>query len=262
MKKYKYFGVILGLLLLSGCATSQDLQRTEMAFAQKTAAMERQASTTEKKVSAMGEDLKALRENVSTIRKSAADEGADITDVRERSAEITGRLDVLEKKAASTEMAIADLSTRLSRLERFLEPEEEKAPALSPMSGAVPKSSQDAYAAAMNLFEKERYAAAQTAFENILSRYPDTDQAAPAQYWLAESLYFQGLYEKAVLEYDKVVKKYAEGNKTPYALLKQGLCFIKLKDETTARAVFQQVIQKYPSSNAAEVAQAKMKEMQ
>ena len=260
MEKYKLLFGCLCLFLLSACATTDDLKRTEMAFAQKTATMEQNTATTDKRVSSLDADLKALKENVSTIRKAAADEGADLTDVRERSAAITGRLDILEKKAASAEQAVTDFSTRLARLEKMLDTGKDLATA-APGSGGVPQNSQDAYTAAMILFEKERYTDAQAAFENLLKRYPKSDEAALAQYWLAESLYFQDQYEKAVLEYDKVVKNYAEGKKTSFALLKEGLCFLKLKDETTARLIFEQVVQKYPASGAAEVAQTKLKEM-
>lgn len=261
MEKYKMIFGGLGLLLISACATTDDLKRTEMAFAQKTVTMEQQAATTDKKVSDLGADLKALRENVSTIRKNAADEGANLTDVRERSAAISGRLDVLEKKAAASEMELADINARLSRLEKYMDPGKEKGTPSTPSSGDIPQNSQEAYAAAMKLFEKERYAEAKAAFENVLRRYPQSEESGLSQYGLAEILFRQERYEQAVLEYDKYVKNYNEGKNTPYALLKEGLCFIKLNDDTTAKLIFEQVVQKYPSSGAAEVARIKLTEM-
>jgi TolA-binding protein len=54
---------------------------------------------------------------------------------------------------------------------------------------------------------------------------------------------------------------FPEGNKVPYALLKQGLSFQQLGDKTSARLFLQQVIRDYPNTNQARVARAKLLEI-
>ncbi|MFW6012065.1 MAG: tetratricopeptide repeat protein, partial [Desulfosalsimonas sp.] len=61
-------------------------------------------------------------------------------------------------------------------------------------------------------------------------------------------------YEKAILEYEKVIKNYPEGNKAPGAYLKQGMAFYKLGENANARLIFQTLIQKYPDSEEAKIA--------
>jgi TolA-binding protein len=58
-----------------------------------------------------------------------------------------------------------------------------------------------------------------------------------------------------------VVKNYPDGNKVPYALLKQGLSFQKLGDKTSAKLILQQIIRDYPNTNQARVARATLLEI-
>jgi tol-pal system protein YbgF len=95
-----------------------------------------------------------------------------------------------------------------------------------------------------------------------LKLYPSTEHSGSAQFWLAECYYNEQKYEKAILEYEKVVKNYPEGNKVPYALLKQGLSFQQLGDKTSARMILQQIVRDYPNTNQARVARAQLLEIQ
>jgi len=58
-----------------------------------------------------------------------------------------------------------------------------------------------------------------------------------------------------------VVKNYPNGNKVPYALLKQGLSFLNLGDKSSARLILQQIIKDYPNTNQARIARAKLVEI-
>ena len=99
-------------------------------------------------------------------------------------------------------------------------------------------------------------------FQNFLKQYPDTEYSDNAQFWIGECYYFEKNYEKAILEYDKVAKNYPDGDRVPYALLKQGLSFLNLGDKTGARLLLQQVIKDYPNTNQAKIARAKLLESQ
>ena len=63
------------------------------------------------------------------------------------------------------------------------------------------------------------------------------------------------------MEYEKVTKDYPNGNKVPYALLKQGLSFLKLGDKTSAKLLLQQVIKNYPNTSQARIARSNLQEI-
>jgi TolA-binding protein len=78
---------------------------------------------------------------------------------------------------------------------------------------------------------------------------------------VGETYYREKWFEKAILEYQKVVEKYPTGNKLPAALLKQGFAFSNLGDNANARLILESLIQKYPDSNEAGIAAKKLQGM-
>lgn len=69
-----------------------------------------------------------------------------------------------------------------------------------------------------------------------------------AQYWKGETLYALKDYSNAILEFQKVVKKYPKGEKAPGAILKQGYSFYEMKNYPDAKAFLQLVVSNYPGS--------------
>ncbi len=82
-----------------------------------------------------------------------------------------------------------------------------------------------------------------------------------AQFWIGESYFSEGKFEKAILEYEKVIKNYPEGDKVPPSFLKQGLAFAQLGDKTSARMILQQIIKDYPNTSSARTARTKLNEL-
>ena len=68
-------------------------------------------------------------------------------------------------------------------------------------------------------------------------------------------------FEKAILSYQEVIKKYPKGNKVANAMIRQALAFYEIKDKTSARLLLKKVIKQYPKSNEAKIAKAKLKTM-
>ena len=58
-----------------------------------------------------------------------------------------------------------------------------------------------------------------------------------------------------------MTKNFPEGNKVPYALLKQGLSFLKLGDKASAKLLLQQVAKDFPNTSQARIARAKLLEV-
>jgi tol-pal system protein YbgF len=95
-----------------------------------------------------------------------------------------------------------------------------------------------------------------------LKRYPKSDNADNAQFWIGEIYYRQKWYETAILEYQKVIENYPKGNKVQASLLKQGFAFFNLEDTANARLILMELVRKYPKSNEAVIAREKLKAMQ
>ena len=217
----------------------------------------------------LASETQSLTRDSAQIRQTLAGGDADITTLREHQEEFSGRMDLLEKSIDDVRKGLDRLEARLTAIERYLDMAGQKA-GPAPAAGAGNQTgeapagtdSDAAYQAALNSFEAEKFEQAHTQFVQFLAQYPQEPKAGHAQYWIGECLYYQGRYEQAILEYDKVVKNFATGDRVPFALYKEGICFSKLGDASAAKLLFQRVVQDFPDSSPAAVARIKLKAME
>ena len=116
----------------------------------------------------------------------------------------------------------------------------------------------DLYRDAYETFQKGDLEGSRRKFEAFLKQYPNTDLSDNAQFWIGETYYLKRDYEKAILEYEKAVTKYPEGDKIPSALFKQALAFAELGDKSNARTLLRRVIERYPQSEQADMAKKRL----
>ena len=151
---------------------------------------------------------------------------------------------------------IEELSLSLNQLASQEEKKSEHPP---PFSNPPDKGSEKSvYEEAHQIFVGGDVSKAREKFQTFLLLYPGSDLADNAQFWIGESFYNQKEYERAILEYEKVIQKYSQGSKVPSALLKQGFAFYALGQVKEARILFDQVIRKAPQSEQAQIAKKKL----
>jgi len=157
------------------------------------------------------------------------------------------------------------MEVRLRNIEQYLNLESAGSP------GAPKKSTQktektltdqERYVAAKQAFDQGEFKEARSGFEVIIKDFPNSEHADNAQFWIGEIYYREKWYEKAILEYQKVIENYPKGNKVPASLLKQGFAFISLGDKANSRLILKELSQKYPETNEGKIALQKLKELQ
>ncbi len=276
--------LLVCLLLLAGCATRYELKQVQNELGQRVSAQVNDIEALKQENTALHKALEDSQEALAALRKTQAESNADMTGLKDRIQKLSGRTEELQKdfKALrkTTHGREEDMAEKVNRaafkinfLENFLGIGKKDAPAEAVEKGnrAANGRQKDAlneksgieslYAAAYETFREGKYDKARTDFENFLKLHPRTEYSGNAQFWIGECYYNEQQYEKAILEYEKVVKNFPEGNKVPYALLKQGLSFQQLGDKTSARLFLQQVIRDYPNTNQAGVARSKLLEI-
>lgn len=273
--------VLVFTALLAGCATQQDV----ITLDRRLASVERRNAVLEKQSRELEDTRQSLESKDSEIKSQAAGLRVSIENLEEELRVLGGRLEEVEfktgqklgeteteiqqrgQKTASLEGKLLHLEDRIRQLEAYLNLDAGGGakPAASPApAGAVaaaPAGEKERYAAARAAFEQGDFAKARGLFEKLLTDFPDSPQANSAQFWVGETYYREKWFEKAILEYQKVVEKYPTGNKLPAALLKQGFAFSNLGDNANARLILESLIQKYPDSNEAGIAAKKLQGM-
>lgn len=133
------------------------------------------------------------------------------------------------------------------------EPEPKPEPAPEPEPEPAPT---DDYSRGLNHLERGEYQEAYTALARYLDRQPGAERAGDARFMLGESLYGQGEYELAILEYQKVIANFSGHRRIPEALLRQGMAFEELREPSTAAIVYERLIGEFPDSDQAQEARS------
>ena len=105
------------------------------------------------------------------------------------------------------------------------------------------------------------FTAARAAFADLLAKYPDSELAADAQFYLAESLAGAGRAAAADSAYATVVTKYPTSLRAATALYKRGVAQQKAGRTTTAKRTFNEVIRLFPESDEAALARERLRGM-
>ena len=274
VKKTIILLIPLFLLWIGGCATTDDLKKTQRDYDSKITS---QRSDVEKLQARLDALEKNYGETTKDLRKNQADLGADFGSIRDSVQTMRGQVEEMNKefsglgKGQNIKSRLDDMAFRIGYIENFLGIAKKETPNGAKVEGqgvgaaeapGAPKNDVEAaYNACYKTFKEGQYVKAREEFVTFLKQHPKTAYSDNAQFWVGETWYVEEKYERAIVEYEKVVKDYPSGDKVPYALLKQGMAFQKLGDKASARIVYNQIIKKYPNTNQARVAKAKLSEL-
>jgi tol-pal system protein YbgF len=202
------------------------------------------------------------------LRKSIADLTLELDQLRSQLRELRGLYETqaheLDSLKNRNREALSDTDKRLRELERKATPAAtaDAAPAAKPESAPPPVAAsagqQQEYDAAFSLMKQGMYERAAKSFRDFVAKYPSSELAGNAQYWVGEALYVVRNFKQALEEFAKVVDKYPTSAKVPDALLKIGYVQQELGSLDKARQSLQQVIAKYPNTSSAKSAEKRL----
>lgn len=279
MKSIDHILIIAATFLLGGCALQKDLYSIENRQAQlekRTLRMEEQIGNSvqnqiEKIMDDREGEAKQLRTEFARIR-------ADFDKMRDEVNRLKGSIEEVQFKKSKDKMTnekssaedsgqvvmltreMEQLKRRLVQLELYLDLEAPDAEeSIEKPDNMTPE--QAMYAAAKSHYDQGRLEEARKGFEEFIKAYPKSSVADNAQFWIGETLYKQKDYDRAILEYQKVIENYPKENKVPAAMLKQAFAFKEINDLEIAKQILKELSKKYPSSNEGRIAAQKLKEL-
>ena len=118
-----------------------------------------------------------------------------------------------------------------------------------------------AYDHAFQALKELRYADAAEDFQAFLQRYPNSEYADNAQYWLGESYYVTRNYDIALNAFQTLINRFPDSPKSPDALLKIGYTHYELKQWDAARQALTRVQQEYPDTTLSRLAENRLRSM-
>ena len=117
------------------------------------------------------------------------------------------------------------------------------------------------YDAAFDLIKAKDFDKASQAFAAFLRKYPNSQYAGNAQYWLGEVNLAKGDLQGAGQAFAKVSQLYPKHAKVPDSLYKLADVERRLGHADKVKGILQQVVSQYPGTSAAQLAQRDLQRM-
>lgn len=274
--------ILVCLLLAFGCVSQNEVSTLDNRLSE----LEIRNAENRKTRETIETGLQAREQEEQQLRQQSASLRAKVSALNEEIRILTGRIEALEhllqrqKRQGSDSLQaektrIERLSKtskandeRIYRIEQYLNFEssaptaakEKSVAKIIPAGQVKPKNAEeDIYRLAKQAFDQGDSDTARKKFQELIERFPKSERADNAQFWIGEIYYREKWFEKSILEYQKVIENYPKGNKVPASLLKQGLAFLNLGDKANSRLILQELIKKHPKSNEAKIAKDKLK---
>jgi tol-pal system protein YbgF len=244
---YKYFSVVILLLLMfSACATVPD-NRTEQYYQSKIAILKKQLQELQKRIEQLETKKKIVRldeEKNEILRR--------INKLSEKQEKSLYYLEQIKRDISALKLNIDIKPLRKSISFNPSSSVENKSRKCSSHNKAVKKrkivNANNAYRKCYKLFVKNSFKKSEECFNNFLSEYPKSHLVANAYFWIGETYFARKNYSKAIDYYDIILTKFSKSHKVSSALLKEGMAFYRLHDKEGAKIFLEKVISDFPNT--------------
>jgi len=183
----------------------------------------------------LGSQIRDIANNVNTLSQAMSDLNSTLNRMQAQVTDINQQVKTLQAPPAPPPSASGGSAP---------------APAEAP---CMPASS--LYETALKDYRGGKYDIAIPEFNDYLRCYGNTELAPNAQFYVAMFHYGQKNFEDAVREFDMVLEKYPDNNKTPEALLYKGRALAQMPGHKTEGASeFRELIRRFPRLDQARMA--------
>ncbi len=121
-----------------------------------------------------------------------------------------------------------------------------------------PGGAEAMYNAALSKYHEGLLSTAQTAFQGFLDAHPNHTLAPDAHFWLGDIYQQQGDTTRALAQFKLIPSNFPTASKASDAMYRIALIDVARKHTKDAKALLQRIINTYPGSDAANLAQAEL----
>lgn len=212
---------------------------------------------------------KQLEDRIAALEAQMKSQGlmdlfTQVEAIRADIARLRGQIEVLnyeQEQAQKRQRDLyVDLDSRVRKLESAPAPAAVAPPAPvlpPPQAPATGSAATDAgaeprgYDAALEQFKAGNYAAAINGFSSFIKANPKSPLAASAQYWIGNAQFAQRDFRGAIATQRQLIATYPDSQKVPDAMLNIATSQAELGEAAPSRRTLDELIAKYPQSEAA-----------
>ena len=231
-----------------------------------------------------------VQQSLDSVNRLSGQMGAVQKSVQEVQANTGSRIDTMTQQTQGlsdnlqdVQARVAKLSQQVTDMQNLLQSIDAKvsggsaigAPASAPggnSGGAAPPPSSAApnmasisadtlYQNGLRDLTSGKYDLARQEFSDYIQNFPSNDLAGNAEFYLGEIAYAQNDYKTAITSYDTVLANYPKSFKLAASLLKKASAEIELGMKASGIRDLREVDRRFPGSDEARRAQAKLREV-
>jgi tol-pal system protein YbgF len=201
---------------------------------------------------------KALLEQVQQLlplRGSVLDLNNQLEALRAELARQRGVNEQLARDVADVQRRQKDIAQGVDDRIRKLEPQKVTVDGKEFLADADEKRQ---YEEAFALIRSSDFAGAATALANFARRYPASGYIDSARFWLGNAQYGKREYKEAIASLRAFIAGAPDHSRVPEALLAVANCQAEMKDSKGARATLNELVKKFPQSEAAQAGKERL----
>ncbi len=199
--------------------------------------------------------IKGLVDENAQLRRALLDFQGQIDGLKAEQSQIRGAQERLARDVSEAQLSQKDMANGVNERLRRFEPVKVSVDGTEFM--AEPAEKRD-YEAAMDVFRKGDFAAAQVALGQFVQRYRQSGYVSSALFWLGNAQYANKDYKDALANFQQMLKVAPTHARAPEAMLAISNVQIELKDLKGARKTMDDLVKAYPASEAATTARDRL----
>jgi tol-pal system protein YbgF len=245
------------------------IQRLEVQNADQQRTLEEQRQAVRERVERVDQKIREVQAKIDELnqaaRRSGADLGVTLARLQDEFSRVKGDLEVAQHRLGEIDKAVGGLRNETDA--RFTALKGQGAmDSYEARQRIAALSKPDDKAAVFSLAEKEEErgekGVAREIFEEYVRKWPSDPRSADAGFRAGELLFVQKRYREALLSYGKVAEDFPRSERAPLAMLGAAESMLRLDMKDDAVAVLAQITEKYPKTDAAKTAKARLEELQ
>ena len=237
MKKL-LLAIPIGAIIISGCAnTNKDI------------------ALLNKKIWQIKKDLRKLHQEHKEIKSDLQELSTRVDNVAQTASQNSVEIEKLKMKinSLSSKKGYSATTQTTTNIET---------PAQT-TTDIVAVSDEELYRQALDAYRQQDFDKARQLFQELIDKYPYSKFYDNALFWIGQTYYREGKYDKAIEYFDRIINECDAGtapdcNKMAMALLKKAYSLIYLGEKDKAKELLERIIREFPDSEAYDLAKRKL----
>ncbi|MEN3013030.1 MAG: tetratricopeptide repeat protein [Endomicrobiia bacterium] len=201
---------------------------------------------TSEEVISLREEIAALKAEMVSLKRNQAELNSQMKQLNTNLQIYTEKIEENKYKMSMLSQRMDDIHSSLSQRMDILSKQ------LPKVDTAMIPLPTEFFNMAYNDYLRGMYDLAIRGFKDYLSRYPESELANKAYFYLADCYYVKRQYQDCIKIIDEYLKKYQKDDYLTTMLYKKGVCLQHLGNKKQAQEIFDLITSEYPNSKEAQ----------